>query len=258
MQRIDKEMSGDAREMFAAFIPAGDVGALAQALPQRLRSDFTGTMQLLRDPNFQNLLVNYPRPPNRFVVAPEAVDEVSSEWLIRDGAGKEHKPEDYLNAFAEYVRQNPDHIEAVRILLDRPREWSTDALSELRSKLAANRLRFTEDNLQKAHTIAYRKSLVDIISMVKHAANDAAPLLTAFERVDAALVRLTAGQTFTPVQQAWLTRIREHLIANLSIDPSDFDDLPVFNREGGWRRANRDFENRLAEFIKQVNEALAA
>lgn len=258
LQRIEKEMSGDARELFAAFVPDGDLGKFAKDLPQRLQANFTGTMQTLRDGNFQDLLVNYPRPPKRFLVAPEAQDEVSSEWFIRDGAGQEHKPEDYLQAFATYVQENPDHIEAVRILLDRPQEWGTDALSELRTKLASNKLRFTEENLQKVHAIAYKKSLVDIISMVKHAANEEAPLFTAAERVDAALARLTAGQLFTNEQQAWLSRIREHLIANLSIDPSDFDDLPVFSREGGWGRANRIIDNRLADLLRQINEALAA
>lgn len=258
LQRVEKEMSGDAREMFAAFIADGDVGKFAKDLPERLQGDFTGTMKLLRDPNFQDLLINYPRPPKRFIVAPEAQDEVASAWLIRDGAGKEYKPDDYLKAFAEYVKQNPDEIEAVRILLDRPKHWSTDALAELRSKLAANKLRFTEENLQKAHTIAYKKSLVDIISMVKHAADEAAPLLTASERVEAAIAKLTAGRAFTTDQQKWMARIREHLIANLSIDRSDFDELPVFSREGGWTRANRVFDDRLTEFINDVNEALAA
>src|SRR5262249_51851499 len=81
LQRIDKEMSGEARELFARFIPDGDVGRFAQSLARRLVDDFTATMQLLRDDNFQDLLVNYPRPPRQFWVAPEAQDTVSSEWL---------------------------------------------------------------------------------------------------------------------------------------------------------------------------------
>ncbi len=258
LQRIDKEMSGDARELFAAFVPDGDVAKFAATLQDRLQTDFTGTMKTLRNENFQELLVNYPKPPNRFIIAPEAQDEVTSEWLIRDGSGQEYKPQDYLAAFAQYVRENPDHIEAVQILLDRPRDWSTDALSELRTKLKANKLRFSEENLQKAHAITYHKSLVDIISMVKRAAKDDAPLLTAAERADAAMTMLRTGQTFTDEQQAWLGRIREHLIANLSIDPSDFDDLPVFSREGGWGRANRVFEEQLEALIVELNAAIAA
>src|SRR5712692_6404098 len=54
LQRIDKEMSGAARDDFAAFgVPDGDVGRYAEQLAQLLRQDFAGTMQLLRDEAFQ-------------------------------------------------------------------------------------------------------------------------------------------------------------------------------------------------------------
>ena len=33
LQRIDKEMSGEARELFAAFIPDGDLASYASGLP---------------------------------------------------------------------------------------------------------------------------------------------------------------------------------------------------------------------------------
>ena len=39
-----------------------------------------------------------------------------------------------------------------------------------REGLAATPQRFTLDNLEKAHAVHYHKNLVDIISMVKHAA----------------------------------------------------------------------------------------
>jgi hypothetical protein len=51
---------------FAAYIPDGDVGRYAAGLAAQLRQDFTGTMSLLRDPQFQDLLVNYPRAPRTF------------------------------------------------------------------------------------------------------------------------------------------------------------------------------------------------
>ncbi|MGD9893746.1 MAG: DEAD/DEAH box helicase family protein, partial [Dehalococcoidia bacterium] len=69
LQRVDKEMSGDAREQFAAYIADGDVGAFAENLPRLIKRDFTATMKLLRDRTFQDLCVNYPRPPRTFVVA---------------------------------------------------------------------------------------------------------------------------------------------------------------------------------------------
>lgn len=258
LQRIDKEMAAEAREYFAPFIPDGDMVRFARELSGRLSVDFTGTMKLLRDKTFQNLLQNYPRKPRVFYVAYATEDKVESEWLVRDGSGNEYKPEDYLTAFARFIQENEARIEAIRILLNRPRQWSTDALVELRKTLAMAPQRFTVENLQRVHTVHYHKALVDIISMVKHAAHDQEPLLTAVERVDRAMVAITADRIFKPEQQRWLDRIREHLITNLTIDRADFDALPIFTRDGGWGVANRDFENNLQDLLLRINEAIAA
>jgi type I restriction enzyme R subunit len=258
MQRIDKEMPGEARALFAAFIPNGDLAKYSSQLPNNLADDFAGTIQLLRNPDFQDLLVNYPRAKRVFTVAVAATDSVSSTWLIRGEDGKEYKPEDYLAAFARLVKENPAQIDAIRILLDRPQDWGTDALSELRTKLAATKERFTVDNLQKIHAAAYGKSLVDIISMVKHAAKDEEPLFTAAERVDRALGRITQGQVFNEEQQSWLDRIRAHLVVNLSIDREDFDVIPIFSREGGWGKANKVFDGKLQIMIGNLNAQVAA
>ena len=45
------------------------------------------------DKEFQDLLLNYPRPPKRFFRAEENQDNVISEWMIRDGNGNELKPD---------------------------------------------------------------------------------------------------------------------------------------------------------------------
>jgi type I restriction enzyme R subunit len=258
LHRIDKQMSAEAREMFAAHIPGGDMAKYARELPSHLRKDFTGAMELLRNAAFQDLLMNYPRAQRTFLIAYETKDTVTSEWLVKGADGREYKPEDYLTAFARFVRDNPAHVDAIRILLDRPRDWSTEALSDLREKLAATPERFTIRNLQKAHQIHYHKALVDIISMIKHAAKEEQPLFTASERVEMGFDKVTAGKTFTPEQQQWLGRIKEHLVENLSVGKDDFDDLPIFSRAGGWGRANVVFGGKLTEIIQSFNEAIAA
>lgn len=259
LQRIDKEMAGEARGLFEAYgVADGDLGRYARELPGVLRRDFSGTMKLLRDPSFQGLLVNYPRPTRTFIRAEAYEDHVSSIRLVRDAAGREYKPEDYLEAFGNFVRENPSKVQAIRILLNRPKQWSTEALAELKSKLAAAPQRFTIDALEKAHKARYDKELVDIISMVKHAAREEEPLLTAEERVGRAFDRLTAKRKFTAEQERWLTRIREHLIANLSIDEEDFQTVPVLHNAGGWGNANRAFKGNLPMLLKVFNEAIAA
>ena len=132
--------------------------SFARDLPQRIENDFVNILNILRDPEFRDLLVNYPRPKRGFIVTYETRDEVSSEWLLRQHDGTLWKPEDYLVAFSRYVKENPEHIEAIEILLDRPADWNTEALSELRIKAGTT---FTDNQMQwleriRAHLIANR------------------------------------------------------------------------------------------------------
>ncbi len=259
LQRIDKAMSSEARDMFGKYVPDGDLAKYARQLPGSLRSDFVDAMKLLRDDGFQELLVSYPRPQRTFMKAYEQTDNVSSIYMFRDISGHEYKPEDYLQVFQKFVTENEDHIDAVKILLDRPRSWSPTALTELKTKLTQSRYRFSPDNLQKAHELHYKKALVDLVSMVKHAAHEEAPLLTASERVERAVEKITSGKTFTADQQKWLDRIREHLRENLSIDKEDFELVPVLSDAGGWPVARRIFgEKKLEALIMNLNEAIAA
>ncbi len=63
LQRIDKEMTGDARELFARFIPDGDVGRVRRGSRRcSWRVVFPDTMQTLRDKDFQEPAASkYPR-----------------------------------------------------------------------------------------------------------------------------------------------------------------------------------------------------
>jgi type I restriction enzyme R subunit len=257
-QRIDKQMSGDARALFARFLPDGDVGRFAEDLQAMLRESFTDTMKILRDKDFQDLLVSYPRPPRTFLVAATVQDEVSSEWLIKGATGQEYKPADYLTAFETFIRANAERVEAISILLSRPQGWGSQALRELREALVKTPEHFTEDNLRRAFHIAHHKALVDVISMVKRAALETSPLYTAEERVNQAIDRVTAARPLTDDQAKWMDYIRQHLIANLSIDREDFANVPVLMNRGGWGRANRVFDGQLPDLLEQLNRELVA
>jgi len=258
LRRVEKTMTGEARELLAKFIAGGEVGAFAEDLPKLLAKSFFPTMQTLRDQDFQRLLDDYPRGQRTFIVAPTVTDSVGSEWLIRGADGKQYKPDDYITVFFDFVRDNSAGIDALAILLSRPRDWNPDALLALRDALKGAPQHFTEPNLERAFRARYHKALVDIISMVKHAAADAAPLLTAAERVDAAIAKVVDGRALTEAQAAWFDRIRRHLIENLSIDRDDFSLIPALSDHGGWGSADRNFDGQLADLLAEVNRELAA
>jgi type I restriction enzyme R subunit len=250
LQRISKEMPGAAIDLFSKFIPDGDVKSFAIRLPNLLHDDFIKTMKILRSADFQDLLDNYPRTKKSFWVAYDTKDEVKSNELIIEANGS-YKPEDYINSFENFVHEYRDKIDAIKILLDRQSDWSTDSLFELRKSLKINN--FSENNLRKA----YNKELADIISIIKHAAKEE-PLFTAQERVERAFEKIIMKKDYNVDKLRWLELIKNHLIENLTIDKGDFDKIPAFTRIGGWNVANRIFANQLESLLHTINAEMAA
>jgi type I restriction enzyme R subunit len=255
IQRIDKNVSAEGREQFAALLTSTStldnlkntsIGSFASSLPEMLEKNWDPAIKFLRSKAFLKFCEDYPRAENTFIVAPTE-DDVYSERVFKTADGRELKPEDYLVAFERYVRENPEHIQAISILLNRPAEFRTAELKDLRLKLALCPERFTEDNLRRA----YNKELADIISMVRHAALKE-PLLSAEDRVDRAMQRFLEGKNFTPEQEEWLNLIRDHLVQNLVVDEEDFRLIP-FSRHGGWNNANKVFKGKLGELLEEIN-----
>jgi type I restriction enzyme, R subunit len=253
LRRIEKGMSGEARTLFGRWIEGGDIGRFAGDLAKEIKRDFNGTMKLLRDLEFQKALENYPRAKATFWIGHEVVDTVSSQRV--DRFGKFDNAEDYLCAFSDFVHANADKIDALRVLVNRPRGWNPKVLEELKRVLAQND--FDAPKLQKAHARAGHKQLADIISIVKHAATAQAALLNAEERVTRAINKLVESQKFTAEQMQWLSLIQEHLIKNLTIDEDDFDLPGLLSDRGGKSRARKVFGD-LPGVVAELNEAVAA
>ena len=139
---------------------------------------------------------------------------------------------------------------------NRPKNWSTKALNELKKKLKENT--FYEDDLQKAHRSVYHKEMVDIISMVKHAARESEPILTPEERVNKAIQKVTEGKQLDEEQHKWLGYIKEHLKQNMTLDETDLKELPVFTDRGGLQKFKKVFAGDYHQIINEINLAIAA
>ena len=141
LQRIDKEMSGEARDRVRRVRPRWRPRRVRRrAAPSGLAGDFTGTMKLLRDePAFQNLLVNYPRPQRGLPRRPRGQGRRSRSEVAhprRDGQGAP------AGRLPRALRANTSATTPTRSTPSAscstgPQEWGTDALAELRRKLAA-------------------------------------------------------------------------------------------------------------------------
>ena len=181
-----------------------------------------------------------------------------SKIIFRSKDGRELGPQDYIQAFEKFVKENPVHMEALEILLNRPKDFDDAQLKSLRNTLdrQPNDLvdKFTEKNLRRA----YNRELADIISIIRHAATGG-ELLTTEQRVNKALMKVKSDRAFTEEQEKWLALIRTHLIENLLMEKEDVDYLPIFTREGAsWGKLNKVFVGELETIIHEINEAIAA
>jgi len=254
LHRISKNITQEGRLQFE-YILGYDIAEFSQTLHERLEKNWNETIKTLQSDAFLDLCENYPRPQKPFL---RAEDQVLSRIIFRAKDGRELGPQDYLQEFEKFVRENPEHIEALEILLKRPKEFDTKQLKTLREKLATHPDdlvdKFTEKNLRRA----YNKELADIISIIRYAAKGG-ELLTAERRVNKALMKIKSGRAFTEEQNKWLDLIRRHLIENLLMEKEDIETLPIFTREGAsLGKLNKVFEGKLETIIHEINEAMAA
>jgi type I restriction enzyme R subunit len=257
LHRISKNITQEGRLDFE-YILKCDIAEVAESLHQRLEKDWVETIKTLQSEDFFDLCENYPRPEKKFIRANGAEDYVDSRIIFRAKNGRELGPQDYLQEFEKFVRENPEHIEALEILLRRPKEFDVKQLKTLREKLATQPDylvdKFTEKNLRRACS----QELADIISIIRYAAKGG-ELLTVERRVDKALMKVKSDRSFTEEQNKWLELIRRHLIENLLMEKDDIETLPIFTREGAsWNKLNKVFSGQLDTIIHEINEAIAA
>jgi type I restriction enzyme R subunit len=251
LNRISKEIDPEAVPKLSEFIPEGDLGSFASSLKERFKKDYKGTLSILENEKFLHHLEDYPRKPRYFLIDEISRDEIiASEYLLHTLDGRNLKPEDYIRAFEKFVKLNKDKVDAIKILLEKPREFKTSTLKELRKILASQPEIFTEDRLKRS----YGDQLADIIAFVRHAAYGE-PLMPPKERVERAFQKLRAKHKFDQKQGEWLELIKAHMVQNLTVEQEDFNDIP-FSRKGGWRAADRVFEFQLPALLSEINETV--
>lgn len=176
-------------------------------------------------------------------------DEVVS--VTRGYGGK--KPEDFLDSFAAFVRDNVNTIAALKLVVQRPRDLTRADLQELRRALDRNN--YTEANLRRAWADTKNEEIAaSIIGFVRQAALGD-PLTPYADRVRAAMHRVMTSRTWTDPQKRWLKRIGEQVEKEIVVDRAAIDREP-FVADGGFNRLNRVFGGELEAVLSGINGEL--
>jgi len=187
------------------------------------------------------------KPP---VVIHDGEDEVTHTTT---GYGDGQKPEDYLNAFKDFVNANSNRLIAIQTVIHKPWALSRQSLKELAVELDMNH--FREKDLQSAWKEAKQEEIAArIIGFIRQAALGEA-LMPWEQRVDQALDKIMNSQPWKTPQREWLKLIAAQMKATTIVDESALNQ-GIFKHQGGIKRANKLFEQPVTEVLEEFNQAL--
>lgn len=183
----------------------------------------------------------------RLVISDRA-DELLTH--TRDYGDAKH-PEDYLEEFTQYLRNNQNEIAALTIICTKPSDLTREQLKSL--KLTLDREGFTSQKLSSAVSEMNNTEITaDIISLVRRYAIGS-PLHTHDQRIDFALSKIQIEYQPSKIEQTWLGRIRDYLTNEELITRDTFDEDVRFRSQGGFARIDKAFRGRLEAVVEDIN-----
>jgi type I restriction enzyme R subunit len=265
LARLDRELTPAQREQIITASGGHSLKDLARGLVDALNPDTTADLppgaaeQLMQravkplcDPALRQLLVTLKQQ------AEQVIDTVTQDQLIEadfSEAARE-RARGTVESFERFIAEHKDEITALQILYSRPQRLAGagqgaepltfEALKALADTLQAPPHLWTESQLWQAYAALdkskvkgenRRRILTDLVSLVRYAMHQDNELLPFPERVNANFKAwlAQAGHPFTPEQLHWLEMIRDHIAANLGIEPDDFEYSPFARRAASAR-----------------------
>ncbi|WP_346355288.1 type I restriction-modification system endonuclease [Azotosporobacter soli] len=166
---------------------------------------------------------------------------------------RETRPEDYIESFSRYIKENLNKIPALEIVCTRPKELTRQALKELKIELDLQG--YNEMNLNTAwRSLKNEDIAADIISFIRQQALGRA-LLNHEQRVKNAVGKVKQLRPWTKIQLGWLERIEKQLLLESVIDKHIFN-AGAFKSQGGFAKIDKIFAGQLDQVIDEINEHL--
>lgn len=248
LQRKRRNVSKKALEQFAHLTGGKDLGAFAEHLNSSTIKE--ATAELLGHREAFSVLDKDRTHRKRPVVIDNHEDELIDHTR---GYCEGQKPEDYLEAFREFINNNINAIAALRTVCTRPSELTREALKSL--KLELDRHDFTEKQLNSAWNEMTNQDIVaDIIAFIRQQALGSA-LVGHEQRVKHAFAKLRMNHEFNKTQLEWLKRIEKVLLEESVLDEQIFE-VGAFKNAGGFTIIDRRFGGKLREIMTELNEYL--
>lgn len=166
--------------------------------------------------------------------------------------GVHQRPEDYLDSFNQFIRDNLNQSAALAVVVNKPRDLTREQLREVRLLLDNNG--YSEAKLQSAvRNQTNRDIAASIIGHIRRAALGES--LVPFEqRVASAMDRIHTQHNWLPAQRRWLDRLAKQLVHEVIIDREFVNNR--FADNGGAKQLDKVLGEQLDTVLEELNEAM--
>ncbi|RCX32809.1 type I restriction-modification enzyme R subunit C-terminal domain-containing protein [Thioalbus denitrificans] len=265
--------------------PDDDKPITDQAINTARREIILDAIKPLNDPELRELIIAT-KKKNEVVIDIVSADEVLEATFSPEALDR---AKGMVQSFEQFIQEHKDEITALQVLYSKPykHRLTLEAVQELADAIQKPPHLWDKSQLWGAYAALERSKvrgvggnriLTDLVSLVRFAIHQDNELIPFPERVNANFRAWLASQPplpqgegrgegkgeggvaatrFSPEQIRWLEMIRDHIAANLGIEPEDFEYAP-FAQEGGLGKVYQLFGDKLNAIIEELNEMLAA
>lgn len=249
LQRRKRNMDSRTMEHFISMTGGKDptqfIAELQNSKPEEAKKQLLACKDV-----FEMLQQTRPNGGRKLVISDQE-DELLSHTR---GYGSSDRPEDYLDAFANYVKTNLNEVAALNIVCTRPKELTRESLKSLR--LTLDREGFTTQQLNTAISQMTNEEITaDIISLIRRYAIGSA-LISHEARIRKAVDKLKKAHHFSKQELNWISRMEKYLMEESVLNVAVFDEDGRFKAQGGFSKINKVFGNQLESIVLELNEYL--
>lgn len=249
LQRRKRNMDSRTMEHFISMTGGKDptqfIAELQNSKPEEAKKQLLACKDV-----FEMLRQTRPNGGRKLVISDQE-DELLSHTR---GYGSSDRPEDYLDAFANYVKTNLNEVAALNIVCTRPKELTRESLKSLR--LTLDREGFTTQQLNTAISQMTNEEITaDIISLIRRYAIGSA-LISHEARIRKAVDKLKKAHHFSKQELNWISRMEKYLMEESVLNVAVFDEDGRFKAQGGFNKINKVFGNQLESIVLELNEYL--
>ena len=247
IDRKIKRMNDSKRKEFERLTEINSIDQWARDLPRLNNQEFLKEWK-----NFEQL--------DRLSTGSQKqyISNEPDEYLgIERGYGQGNSnPEDYIESFNKFIKENVNEIPVLQIVATRPKDLTYDELKKI--KLELEKKGFKENDLQTAWKSANQvQTTADIISFIRQAAVGS-ELVDHNVRIHNAMQKVYGMADWNMVQKSWLKKIENQLLSSTVLGPNAETAFSsnYFKRQGGYKQMRKIFSDNADQIIYVLNENL--